>query len=238
MRRPRSIVGGTYDAAVPGTARYDEFAEWYIEETSGWGSETLSPLPASVDGQRVLELACGPGRLARGMARAGAHVTAVDLSEPLLAHGRSQEREQPLGIEYVHGDVATTNWWDGSAFDGAVCDMALMDIDDLDGTLTTIATVLVDGGWFAFAIVHPCHPGGPGTASGLPSWPPDGGYDQEGWWTNDGDIGIRARVGANHRKLSTYLNRLIGAGFVFEEFSEPAFDVPLFFAARCRISRA
>jgi hypothetical protein len=147
------------------------------------------------------------------------------------------EAELPLGIEYIEGDVATTDWWDGSPFDGVVCEMALMDIDDLDGTLRTAATVLRGGGWFGFSIVHPCYPGGAGTASGLPSWPPDAGYSREGWWSNDGDVGIRARVGANHRMLSTYLNSTISAGFAFEEFCEPPFEVPRVFAARCRRSR-
>jgi 2-polyprenyl-3-methyl-5-hydroxy-6-metoxy-1,4-benzoquinol methylase len=168
------------------------------------------------------------------MAAQGAQVTAVDLSARLLVHARRLEHDVPVGIDYVQGDVTTTHWWDGRTFDGVVCEMALMDIDDLDGVLATATAVLSDGGWFAFSIVHPCHPGGPGTASGLPSWPPDGGYDREGWWTNEGDIGIRARVGANHRKLSTYLNAILRAGLVFEEFREPEFVVPRFLAARCR----
>jgi SAM-dependent methyltransferase len=158
------------------------------------------------------------------------------MSDGLLTHARDRERGEALGIRYVLGDVATTDWWDGSTFDGVVCEMALMDIDDLEGTVATAKAVLANGGWFAFSMVHPCHPGGPGTASGLPSWPPDGGYEREGWWSNDGDIGIRARVGATHRKLSTYLNVIVRAGFVFEEFVEPPFEVPRFLAVSCRLS--
>ena len=53
------------------------------------------------------------------------------------------EQADPLGIHYLRGDVSTTRWWDGSTFDGAVCEMALMDFDDLEGTVTTAARVLV-----------------------------------------------------------------------------------------------
>ena len=226
-------VAPAYDRPVGESARYDLHADWYVEETSSWSTEPISPVPAPLDGMRVLELACGYGRLARRLARAGAHVTAVDLSSRLLEHAQWRERQEPLGIRYVLGDVTTTEWWDGATFDGVVCEMALMDIDDLDGALATAAAVLEPGGWFAFAIVHPCHPGGSGTASGMPSWPPDGGYAREGWWRNDGDVGIRSRVGATHRKLSTYLNAIVRAGFVLDEFNEPPFHVPLFLAARC-----
>jgi len=56
------------------------------------------------------------------------------------------------------------------AYDGVLCNMALMDIDDLEGTLSTVAAVLAPGGWFSFSVFHPCYPGGPeGSWSGLPS---------------------------------------------------------------------
>ena len=64
--------------------------------------------------------------------------------------------------------------------------MALMDIDDLEGTLSTVAAVLAPGGWFSFSVFHPCYPGGPeGSWSGLPSWPRSaatpGGALEHGW---------------------------------------------------------
>jgi Methyltransferase domain len=49
-------------------------------------------------------------------------------------------------ISYVHADVCTTQWWDGDPFDGAVSSMALMDIDDLDGAVSTAATTVRPGG--------------------------------------------------------------------------------------------
>jgi hypothetical protein len=84
-------------------------------------------------------------------------------------------------------------------FDGIVCNMALMDVDDLDAAMTT----------------------------------PDQGYAAEGWWTTHGD-GVRGRVGANHRMLTTYLTATLRAGFEFEEFGESPAPVPRFFIARCR----
>jgi len=134
----------------------------------------------------------------------------------------------------VHGDITTTDWWDGEPFDGALSNMALMDVDDLDGALTAAHAVLKPGGWFSLSIVHPCFPGGPSEAgSGLSSWPPDRGYTWEGLWNTDG-IGVRGHASVNHRMLSTYLNALLRAGFVLGEFAEPSSDVPRFLAVLCR----
>jgi len=137
-----------------------------------------------------------------------------------LSRARQLEAGRPLGIRYVRGDAASTDWWDGVAYDGVLCNMALMDIDDLQGTLSTVAAVLAPGGWFSFSVFHPCYPGGlEGSWSGLPSWPPEHGYAWEGRWSTDGK-GIRDRAGVNHRMLSTYLNAVLRAGLVLEELAK------------------
>lgn len=219
---------------VAGVSRYDEVAGWYVEFTRGWGTESRPLLPDCLTGQRVLDMACGPGDLSRHLAVQGARVTAVDLSANMLTHARNLEVEQPRGISYVLGDVTRTDWWDHVEFDGVVCHMALMDIDNLEAALATAARVLTLGGWFSFSLLHPCFPGfREGASEQLSSWPPDRGYAAEGWWTTGSD-GVRGRVGANHRMLSTYLNAAIRAGFELDEFAEPAFRVPRYFIVRCR----
>src|SRR5262245_17524606 len=143
-------------------SRYDEIADWYVDLTRDWPREPVAIVPDDLYGARVLDMACGYGVASRYLAERGAAVTAVDLSEKLLAHARDIEVRDPLGIDYIHGDVATTQWWDGVPFDGVLCNMALMDIDDLDGAVTSVATVLRSGGWFSASVLHPCFPGGPG----------------------------------------------------------------------------
>lgn len=215
-------------------ARYDRATDWYVGFARDWSADAIPFLPGDLSGQRVLDMGCGLGELSRLLASQGALVTAVDLSANLLGHAKNQEAERPLVIRYLVGDVTTTGWWDGVRFDAAVCNMALMDIDDLDTAMATAACVLKPGGWFSFSLLHPCFPGLRNDASEqLPSWPPDRGYASEGWWTTQGD-GVRGRVGANHRMLSTYLNATLRAGFESEEFGEPAAQVPRFFIVRCR----
>jgi SAM-dependent methyltransferase len=191
-------------------------------------------LPGDLRGLRVLDLACGYGTASRYLAERGARVTGVDVSVGLLSRARQLEASQPLGIRYIQGDAASTAWWDGLAYDGVLCNMALIDIDDLDGALSTVAAVLSPGGWFSFSVLHPCYPGGPeGSWSGLPSWPPERGYACEGWWSTAG-VGVRGRAGENHRMLSTYLNAVLRVGLAFEELAERGSSVPVTLIARCR----
>lgn len=215
-------------------ARYDAIADWYADFSRDWDAAPNTLLPADITGQRVLDLACGYGTASRHLARRGAMVTGLDLSARMLDRARQIEAGQPLGIRYVRGDATRATWWDGVPYDGVLCHMALMDIDDLDGALTTVAALLAPGGWFGFSVFHPCYPGGPeGSWSGLPSWPPEHGYATEGWWATRGE-GVRGRAGANHRMLSTYLNAMLAAGLVPEEFAERGSTVPVILIARCR----
>ncbi len=221
-------------------ARYDRFADWYpdwVGDGNGFiGDHAGDLLPASVEGARVLDVACGHGRASRALARLGADVLGVDVSAELVARARSIEDEHPLGVAYRVADVARPDqWWDGVAFDGATCEMAMMDIDDLTGTVDAVATTVRPGGWFAISMVHPCFPG---NEAGLSSWPPDRPYSHEGWWTSPdhNPDGARIRVGSSHRTLSTYLNAFIAAGFALERATEPPAPVPTILLLRCRLT--
>lgn len=215
-------------------ARYDSAADWYVGFARDWAADARPFLPGDMSGQRVLDMGCGLGELSHVLTRRGASVTAVDISAKMLEYAADREAEEPLGIRYLVGDVTTAEWWDGELFDGVVCNMALMDIDDLDAALSTAARVLHAGGWFSYSLLHPCFPGlRDGASDQLSSWPPDRGYAAEGWWTTQGD-GVRGRVGANHRMLSTYLNATMRAGFALEELREATTEVPRFLVVGCR----
>lgn len=215
------------------TAWYDSHADWYVTHTQEWQPTAADFLSPDLTGQAVLDLACGWGQLSRVLAERGAAVTGVDVAEQLLARARDLEQAEPAGIRYLAGNAAGTRWWDGTPFDGAVCNMALMDIDDLPGAMSAVARVLRPGGWFVFTLFHPCFPGRGDTLS---SWPVDGGYGTERRWSTGRD-GVRGHVGANHRMVSTYLNAALRAGLEFEEFAERDTDLPQALLVRCRRPR-
>jgi ubiquinone/menaquinone biosynthesis C-methylase UbiE len=234
----------SYDAPV---ARYDAIAEFYdatvADDTTDAGSAALLDLAGDVRGLRLADLACGQGRITRELARRGATVVGIDVSEGLLAKALAAERDTRLGVSYRHGDVSHASTLAGELFDGVVCNYGLSDIDDLDGALATVARVLEPAGWFVFAILHPCFPGWDDDAPS--SWPARDGYFREGWWQAH-NTGFRGKVGANHRTLSTYLNALTRRGLQLEAVAEPepgadwaarkpgAGAVPVHLVGRCR----
>jgi 2-polyprenyl-3-methyl-5-hydroxy-6-metoxy-1,4-benzoquinol methylase len=109
---------------------------------------------------RVLDVACGHGRITRELARRGAEVTGIDISGSLISKARETERDEPLGIRYIHADVTTQAALGDGEFHAAACNFGLSDIDDLDAAITAIGSALRPDGYFTFSMLHPCFAGG------------------------------------------------------------------------------
>lgn len=195
---------------------YDSIATWYdafVRDEShagNFGLPHLFALMGEVRGARICDLACGQGRLARELARA-----------------RRAEAEETLGITYVQDDAQMLSSLANAQFDGVVCNLGLTDIPDLGATVQSIWRVLRPDGWFVFCIPHPCFE--PPHADWLTdaygqTWRMIGEYFGEGFWLSRNAAGLRGKVGALHRMLSTYLNTLSDAGFAIERVLEPHAD--------------
>jgi 2-polyprenyl-3-methyl-5-hydroxy-6-metoxy-1,4-benzoquinol methylase len=113
-------------------------------------------LIGNVNGQRVLDLACGEGYNTRILARKGAKVTGVDFSRKLIELARIEETREKLGIDYRTSDVADLSEFPSSHFDVVTCFMALMDIKNYCATMSEVSRVLKNMGRFVFSIPHPC----------------------------------------------------------------------------------
>ena len=64
-------------------------------------------------GERVLDVATGTGNGALWAARAGAHVTGLDLSPALLETARARAQEEGFEIDFVQGDAEALPFADG-----------------------------------------------------------------------------------------------------------------------------
>src|ERR1700730_14858208 len=143
---------------------YDRIATWYDEGIRRGGSihdlvlPGLLELIGNIRGREICDLACGQGVLARHLAGQGATVVGVDVSLELLKIAQREEQSETLGFTYLQGDAQHLYRLADASFDGVVCNLALMDIADLPRASYTIQRILRPGGWFVFAIIHPCAP--------------------------------------------------------------------------------
>ena len=113
-------------------------------------------LIGNVKGLEVLDVACGEGYNTRILARRGAKVTGIDLSRELVEQAKSQEKKDRLGIRYYVSNSADLSRFPAKRFEVVTCFMALMDIEDYQGTISEIARIMKDDGRFIFSIIHPC----------------------------------------------------------------------------------
>jgi 2-polyprenyl-3-methyl-5-hydroxy-6-metoxy-1,4-benzoquinol methylase len=210
-------------------AFYDDIAEWYdgyLSENTPYQEvvlPTLLKFVGNVQGQRICDLGCGQGWLTRELARKGAQMTGIDLSDQLLTIARQYEEREPLGIVYRQGDAQRVEAFAEGEFDGCMCIWSLVDIPDLQAVFQSMRRLLKPGGWLIFAIAHPCFEAPNARWITLDDETRARAvhtYDSETFWKSERG-GVRTRVGAYHRTLSAYLNMLVNDGFVFEQMWEP-----------------
>ncbi len=190
------------------------------------------------EGEWVLEIACGNGQMARRMAQIGATVVATDFSQRFVELAAARTREAGLADKVTYQQVDAT---DEAAllalgegrYEAVVCNMALMDMTDIEPLFRAVTRLLAPGGRFVFSIPHPCYNsnairmsleeedrGGmlvetaaikvvdyldipPGKGAGMPGEPAPHWYF--------------------HRPLSVLLPMAFNAGLVMDGIEEPAF---------------
>jgi SAM-dependent methyltransferase len=155
-----------FDAA----AMYDEDYLYFFAEPGGLGEFAVhGPVVPGVDlpgeaaaeltwrlldlraGLRVLDLACGDGRLANGLAARGCRVTGLDSSAVFLDRARADAAAAGVSVDYVTGDMRRLPPWEGR-FDRVInWSTAFGYFDDTANraVLDEIARVLRPGGRLA-----------------------------------------------------------------------------------------
>ncbi len=121
-------------------------------------SPAVERLLGTVQGQTVLDIACGSGVMARRLAALGGQVTAVDFSQALIE--RAQMRQQKVGEPVKYGVADATDEEALAAlgegkFQAVVCTMALMDMPVIAPLYRAVRRLLRPDGRFVFATSHP-----------------------------------------------------------------------------------
>lgn len=229
---------------------------------------TVEGLLAPRPGETVLDLACGNGLYARDLADQGCEVVACDFSAAFIERARDREvgasRKHPIDYRVI--DVADPDQLatlERGRFDAIVCNMAIMDIVDINPLFETVPRLLTPQGRFVFTVMHPCFNNVEAVRtaeldeqndpprirhglriSGYLNIPPQKGI---------GIVGQPEQHYYFHRPLSEILNLAFDHGMVMDGIMEPAFaaqrgndhrlswrnlhGIPPVLAARLRVAR-
>lgn len=227
---------------------WDHVAAWYDKLVGDGHSDHHSAviIPGALrllelsEGERLLDVACGEGVLARAAAELGVLVTGVDAADRLIDAARKRAGANET---YLTGDarqLEALRLTEG--FDAASCIMALMNIDTIEAVFRGVAALLRPGGRFIAVVLHPAF-----RAPGQTSWQWDDNAaqgpgrtprsDQRQYRRVDGYLtpyahpivmnpGAASRgrkpitTTTHHRPLQAYAAALARTGFMIEALEE------------------
>lgn len=219
-----SEAAGIVGAGEAGDADrgWEHVAEWYDALVAGKNNdlqdEVVTPgvlrLLEPRRGQRVLDVACGPGELVLRLAGMGVEAVGVDAAPRMIEIARHRAEQarprvaQAPGHEGAGGsanadaiarfEVADARSLrdglrDDAPFDAVTCVMALMNIDDLGATLEGVASLLKPGGRFVAVVLHPAF-----RSPGVTTW---------GWASQAVSAGGRGGMAhRQYRRVDAYLS--------------------------------
>lgn len=101
-------------------------------------------------GDRVLDVACGPGSVSLLAVRRGARVTACDLSPAMLDIAKG--KPNAAAVEWVESPAAPLAGIPGESYDVATCQQGLQFFPDRVAALAEMGRALVPGGRVAVAV--------------------------------------------------------------------------------------
>lgn len=101
---------------------------------------------AGLAGRRVLDVGCGGGLLAEGMARRGARVTGIDLAPESLQVARLHALEAGIEVDYRQVAAEALAGTDAGRFDLVTCLEMLEHVPDPVAIVASLASLVRSGG--------------------------------------------------------------------------------------------
>jgi SAM-dependent methyltransferase len=131
---------------------------WRQDEPT-WGTWAVSErelemLPRDMRGMRAVELGCGTAYVSAWMARRGAEVTGIDVSERQLETARRLADEHGVALTLLHGSAEATPFPD-ETFDFAISEYGAAIWCDPDVWIPEAHRILKAGGRLVFLGNHP-----------------------------------------------------------------------------------
>jgi 2-polyprenyl-6-hydroxyphenyl methylase/3-demethylubiquinone-9 3-methyltransferase len=143
-------------------AKFGELAHrWWDPQGEFRPLHELNPLRlawidglAGLAGKRVLDVGCGGGILAEAMARLGATVTGIDLSEKPLKVAQLHLLESGLAVDYLKASAEEHSETNSAAYDVVTCMELLEHVPDPASTVAACAKLAKPGGRAFFSTIN------------------------------------------------------------------------------------
>ncbi len=142
-----------------GWDEYAAFYDWENRQTMGRRDVRFWQAMARRHGGPILELGCGTARVSLPVARTGARVVGVDRSDQMLARARRRLKRlrTPVPLSLVRADIRALPFPDACDFSMVMAPygilQSLVDEDDLNATLQSVARVSRPGALFGIDLV-------------------------------------------------------------------------------------
>jgi ubiquinone/menaquinone biosynthesis C-methylase UbiE len=115
--------------------------------------EALKQTLSSFYFENVLEIGCGTGKNTEWLITKAKHVTAVDLSEEMLARAKAKVNSEQ--VEFIQADINQTWMFANQTYDLATCSLVLEHIENLEAVFQKVFAVLKPNGYCYVGELHP-----------------------------------------------------------------------------------
>ncbi len=190
--------------------RYNELIDHKPHNAYYDRPNTLSLLP-DVNGVKILDAACGPGKYAEILSDQGAIVTGIDISPKMIELAKNRNPDNPRF--YLHDLAQPMSLFEDETYDVVLCALALHYIEDWGPTIREFCRVLRAGGILVISIEHPFFE--------YTYFKSQRYFEVENVRTTWRGFGQPVEVNSYRRPLQACINPLIQNGFALDKILEP-----------------
>jgi ubiquinone/menaquinone biosynthesis C-methylase UbiE len=211
-----------------------ETKKWWEEVSEGYQKECNIPigihygpgapfedelkLLGNIKEKKILEIGCGGAQCGIAMAKKGAKVIGIDISEKQLEFARELAKKNKANVTFYQGDVRKLNQIKSKSQDIVFSAWALFYIDDLKSCFKEVHRVLKPNGVFVLSMPHPIYfTLNPKTLKLEKSYFKTGKYVKIEKWMD----GKEHKFVSYKHTVSDLINLFIKTDFQIEEVIEP-----------------